>query len=732
MLERLARRFSRFAVVRSASCLVVALAAAVPLLLAGQAAAAEAEIALILPARDGGTLLGQSILRGVEQAIADANALRTDFEIKLSVYEDGGDPERTARLTQDILRSGALITIGPISPATSAVAIPILAESGLAAIHPSGGQAAAGTSTTFRLVETNERKGELLALYVVRALGERNAIVLVGDDPYAQGLRAGFDRMAAEIGLETSYQSAPGPGMVGSGAVVLLMREAEAAVLVPQIRAAGAGGPILTGDGLGQEGVGAIATEAGASGSIDGLYALAPLILDSANGESLAFADAFMTRHGVEPEWPAFAGYDAARLAIAAIASTASLMDAGAETAALRAGVVAFLSALDRPEIALGGLLGPIWFDQNQGGGQPMRVGRYSDGAFESAAIQLVAAPSPDPAELDEGSVFVAGTLGPLRLQQIVYTGVFLNEVRRIVLRSTFEADLYLWLRFMPIAGTFPDPADITFPNLVDGDFDPAEPAERRTLPDGSVYELWRVQGEFRNDFDLRRFPFDHQSLGLSFFNTGADGDRIVYVLDERMGPGPLEALHDGGSDVASPEAFRSLAQWTPLAAAERRMSLRTESALGDPDRTGLQNFREWSGFVVSVDLERRTMATVAKTLLPLFLMGLIMLASLYFPRGLIREKVMVAVTAALSAAVLLSAVNTQLGEVGYTVVAEYAFFVFFGLSLLCIIAVVVTEHYRLDGHHDAAARVDFWTRALFLSISTMMALVAVAMFLTR
>jgi hypothetical protein len=34
------------------------------------------------------------------------------------------------------------------------------------------------------------------------------------------------------------------------------------------------------------------------------------------------------------------------------------------------------------------------------------------------------------------------------------------------------------------------------------------------------------VQGEFRNDFDLRRFPFDRQVLRLPFFNARAANDR--------------------------------------------------------------------------------------------------------------------------------------------------------------------------------------------------------------
>jgi hypothetical protein len=104
-------------------------------------------------------------------------------------------------------------------------------------------------------------------------------------------------------------------------------------------------------------------------------------------------------------------------------------------------------------------------------------------------------------------------------------------------------------------------------------------------MADGTEYRLWRVQGEFRNDFDLHHFPFDRQTLALPFFDARA-----------------------------------------------RRENLVTPSTLGDPTRVGVESARELSGFLVTVELHRRTIATLAKTLIPLLLMTLVMYASLYFP----------------------------------------------------------------------------------------------------
>jgi branched-chain amino acid transport system substrate-binding protein len=148
----------------------------------------------------------------------------------------------------------------------------------------------------------------------------------------------------------------------------------------------------------------------------------------------------------------------------------------------------------------------------------------------------------------------------------------------------------------------------------------------------------------------------------------------------------------------------------------ERRDNLVTASALGDPRRVGVEGYRELSGFFVSVDVARRALTTVVKTLLPLALMTVVMFASLYFPIALVKEKITVAITAALSGAVLLTAINNQLGGIGYTIAVEYAFYVYFGLSVLCIVAVLAAEQLRAAGRGPTAVLVEHATRVAFLA----------------
>ncbi len=403
--------------------------------------------------------------------------------------------------------------------------------------------------------------------------------------------------------------------------------------------------------------------------------------------------------------------------------------------------MLAALAGFNDPTRAVAGLNGPLWFTPDRIRRQPVRIGRFHGGVFESAPLQLLPVAEPDPGERASGAVFETEPRQFYRLQRVVQTGTFLNLIPHInVATSSFGADFYLWLRYARDAGPgAADPVDIGFPDMLSGSFTPSVPAETTEMADGTEYRLWRIQGEFRNEFDLHAFPFDRQSLQIRFFNARASSDRIVYVLDRRSGreqPRPLPPRPAGpgfGIDTAhaatpadagggqadatlvSPAAFDALTQWQPTGAHERRDTLVTMSALGDLRRVGLKTPRELSGFLVTFELQRRVAAALIKMLLPMVLMTVIMYTTLHFPHALTKEKVTVEVTAVLSGAVLLSAVNNQLGGVGYTIVAEYGFYVFFALGLVCVFYVTVFETLRLSGREAAAYQVEHATRAFFL-----------------
>jgi branched-chain amino acid transport system substrate-binding protein len=127
--------------------------------------------------------------------------------------------------------------------------------------------------------------------------------------------------------------------------IVFLTLDGDAARILATLRRLGVGGPFLGGDALGDESfsgrLAALPEEHQQRGYFtDGLYGLSPMILDSANADTLAFAARFRVRFSRDPVWFNAAGYDAARLAVATLRAVAVGASPTADPHARRAAVL--------------------------------------------------------------------------------------------------------------------------------------------------------------------------------------------------------------------------------------------------------------------------------------------------------------------------------------------------------------------------------------------------------
>jgi branched-chain amino acid transport system substrate-binding protein len=714
-------------------------------------------IALALTLSGPAANVGTEVLEGVRMGIEDAGSRAPPVD--LAIIDDGGSVEGAREAARRIAEGEALAVIGPSLSAVAQAVEPIYAEAGLAVVAPN--IATDATTGIFRLNLGQSRVGEALADYLHHALGGRRAVVIHSDDGYGQPLALGFRRGAERLGIPAAYYPVSNTGQavaaaqraassVERPAIVLGMLETAAIPVLRVLKRADVSGPFLATASFAYSDYARLFAaepeeQVKPGFFTDGLYAASPVLLDSGGATLLAFEERFRARHGREPSWRVVLGYEAAQMLLGILASTKMEAARPQDKASHRRAMREALLALDGPARAFPGLSGPIWFDPARGRWAAMRIARFDRDWLESAPLQLVPVANPDLDERLTGAVVPVADGRFARLQRVVYAGVYLNEIARLdLLQSSFTADFYLWLRSAATAAHPGEtgPAEIQFPDMRRGDFDPTLPAVHRDLQDGSTYRLWHLRGEFRNEFDLHRFPFDRQTLAVRLFNARAASDRIVYALDRRAvarrsdampavttqfgaGGGARAAALDtpGGSLWVGSDAFRHLTQWRALRAEARRDVLVTPSALGDPLLVGAEQVRELSGFRFEVELRRRTVSTLAKTLLPVGLMTLMMFASLWFPPALVRDKVAVAITGALSGAVLLVSINSQLGNIAYTMDVEYAFYVFFALALLCILSVSLAERLRNSGHGQAALLTERATRLVFfLSVATIAA----------
>jgi ABC-type branched-subunit amino acid transport system substrate-binding protein len=711
-----------------------------------EAEEAALQIAVAVSLTGDGAYYGKPILDGARLAVEEANnSADPATRIGIQSYDDRSDPAYAHAVADQVCATQAIAVVGPALTVAALSTGPVYAKCGLAAIAATAhGDDVPKAATTFQPVFNGGSMGAALAVYLKQVLHGERVIILFRRDGYGIPVAQGVESAAANLSLATTEygftNAAERDAAVqaavhdpGHPPIVLGMINADAVPVLLALRRAGVFSPVLAPSSLGGddfvEQFSREPEERQRRGFFtDKVYAASPILFDSADAGVLEFAQRFRQRYAREPSWPAVQGYDSAQLAIlAARRAGADTSTAGGQLARRRAIAIETLSALDSAH-PLPGVTGPLWFTADRRRDQAVRLGLFHDGLFDSAPIQLVPVNNPAPEEITSGEVFEALPGKFVRRQRVVYTGVFVNEVPRVDLqKSTFIIDFYLWMRFVENAGPISfEPSDIRFAGLSGGSFNRANPSEQRLMADGTTYRLWHVEGEVRNEFDLRRFPFDSQILRLSFYNSRADAGRVVYVLDRgSLQSGGRQMLRPNANrdtsvvatsgSVVSSEAFRLLTQWLPVWASERRENLVTDSPLGYPRAPGSARGRELSGFVVDLNLQRRALATASKNLLPLIIMTIIMFASLYFPHGLVKEKVTVAITAALSGAVLLTSINTQLGNLGYTIMAEYVFYVFFGLSLLCILSVLSAERLRVAGAKDRALAIERWTRAGFV-----------------
>ena len=586
-----------------------------------------------------------------------------------------------------------------------------------------------GNEFYFRAQTTSSRQGRSIAEYLRAVLKEPKVHLIHSRDRFGSSFLQGFAHAyepgllsisgldiepAGHIGSMTELMDALA-GQSGAGVIVIGTGADYIADIVKAVRRGGVKMPIVAAGGAGHEGYLQNFTEEPEEKRNPGfftenLYASSPLIFDSAGTTAQTFAAGYTALAGTSPSWVAAGAYDAARMLIDAL-GRADVLNRPDSKAADREKVRAALAAIDSPKMAVAGLTGRLYFDADRNILRPIRLGYFHYGRFVTAPLQLVRVDSPDAidlaAELEKGHVASFGDQH-FWVQRVVYTGIDIVRLNRIdVKQGTFNVDFYLWMRF---AGDGDGQTQVQFPALMDRDaFDPARPLQTGR-EDGLNYRLYRINGDFKAHFELHGYPFDTQQLLLHFRNTQQRQELVTYVID-RFGL----RLADERTSLVEDGAYSGLELWRFLGLRYFVDSLSSGSTLGKAALfdSGLKT--EFAGFDTVIVLHRSSAIYMLKNLLPLFLLALVVFATLFFPETLFRERVTIPVTAILTSAVLLLAVDNQLGDVGYTVAVEKIFYVFFALCLMVMLAGFGHERLRHAGSKRMCAVVDRTAQVLYV-----------------
>lgn len=125
-----------------------------------------------------------------------------------------------------------------------------------------------------------------------------------------------------------------------------------------------------------------------------------------------------------------------------------------------------------------------------------------------------------------------SGMTGAAEPERVI-VGAHINDIQELDLQGhNYRLDVYVWFRWNNPGF---DPAKtVEFMNA----YDPADHVQTLIydapvkMPDGSLYNIIRLQGKFSAKFPLTQYPFDRQKLVVLMEDSAHTAGELVYVMD--------------------------------------------------------------------------------------------------------------------------------------------------------------------------------------------------------
>jgi hypothetical protein len=204
---------------------------------------------------------------------------------------------------------------------------------------------------------------------------------------------------------------------------------------------------------------------------------------------------------------------------------------------------------------------------------------------------------------------------------------------------------------------------------------------------DGTVTGEVNLSVRLATNFDLWRFPFDHQSLQMIIESFTWDASQVVFVADE--------SATGFAADFEIPE-------WT------------IEDVRAHVEQVEVRRSSEpFSRFVLTIDIERKTGFYLWKVLLPLLAIVALSWAVFWMPDERFGVRVRATATGILTVVAYQFVANESLPRVAYLTLMDKIMVVSF-----LLLAVTVLESFLVSRYHndepDRALRIDRTSRWLF------------------
>ncbi len=270
-----------------------------------------------------------------------------------------------------------------------------------------------------------------------------------------------------------------------------------------------------------------------------------------------------------------------------------------------------------------------------------------------------------------------------------VEVGLYILDIAHLDLKeSEFFADFYIWYKTPENASW--SPKTIEFMN---GAIESATPLSHQMTE--SRKNLWshRVKGRFRGQFRLHAYPFDQQNLPITIEDSDYQKDYVIFKPDIAA-PVDFTAWTDPGIKI--PDWQKSSAE----------VSVDTHSYVTD---FGLEtkSTTEYSRFTFSLNIKRLFMPHLIKFILPLIIIAGMAYMVFYINASEFETQCGICVTALLSAVALHIAQADALPAVGYLVMSDKIFILFYLVIFSALVQTVINNNYAKRRRFDMAIYLD-------------------------
>ncbi|MEL6581370.1 MAG: ABC transporter substrate-binding protein [Cyanobacteria bacterium J06621_12] len=695
---------------------------------------------------EGEDVSGREMVQGIQLYLDQVNRQGgiSGKKVKLQIFDDRNDVSRAKEVATEIINSPALAVLGHLYSSTSLAGGKIYRQAGIPAISASATADSVTKDNDWyaRVIFNNRLQARFIANYAHKIFKYANASIIYSDDDYGITLKDSFTNTFTDLGGAVTHKWALDPSAADfeqqqqriiqdlqaskqnqPEMIFCATHNEDVVELIVQMKRQQLLYPIIGADSLGnvafakkfqkyeeeQENPGYFS---------DGIYAVAPIIFDVANEQAQKFRNEYILKYESEPGWTAATYYDAAQIAVAAIAK--AQVTGESTLAQTRARVHQIIAETNSPAQAVAGLSGKLYFDDEGNSDNSIYIGTFTQQKFISAFTQLQPINNIEivedlQSELDSERILLID--GKYRYRtNIVYTGIDINEIRNLDEKtSSYLVDFYLWFRFQGDV----DADNIEFINYGTDRMDSGEkleldePIDQEEV-DGVKYRVYRVKADFQEEFWFHDYPFDRQKLAVKFRHANQTRENLIYVVDvvgmrDTVAQEVLENWRQG-------KVFDTISDWKVREVSFFPDTQTNDSTLGNPRLFNTDSILQYSRFNAVIGIKRDTINFSIKNLLPLLFFIALSYLLLYLPLEAISVE---AVSGTLLAIVFfhLSLLEGLPEGIGYVVALDYAFYIIYALIILELLLVVVGNKPEIRTNKLAVKRLILTARIVFPAI---------------